>query len=57
MDETQIKHVVEAALLAAGRPLTLDRLVEIFAAKGDGPDRAALKQALEALYRLKSLRG
>jgi len=49
MDETQIKHVVEAALLAAGRPLTLDRLVEIFAAKGDGPDRAALKQALEAL--------
>jgi segregation and condensation protein B len=50
MDETQIKHVVEAALLAAGRPLTLDRLVEIFAAKGDGgPDRAALKQAVEAL--------
>ena len=49
MDETQIKHVVEAALLAAGRPLTMDRLVEIFAAKGDGPDRAALKQALEAL--------
>src|SRR5262245_14963436 len=50
MDETQIKHVVEAALLAAGRPLTLDRLVEIFAAKGDGgPDRATLKQAVEAL--------
>jgi len=49
MDETEIKHVVEAALLAAGRPLTLDRLVEIFAAKGDGPDRAALKQALKAL--------
>jgi segregation and condensation protein B len=49
MDETQIKHVIEAALLAAGRPLTLDRLVEIFAAKGDGPDRATLKQAVEAL--------
>jgi len=50
MDETEIKHVVEAALLAAGRPLTLDRLVEIFSAKGDGgPDRAALKQALDAL--------
>ena len=26
MDETEIKHVVEAALLAAGRPLTLERL-------------------------------
>ena len=49
MDETEIKHVVEAALLAAGRPLTLERLGEIFAAKGDGPDRATLKRALEAL--------
>jgi segregation and condensation protein B len=49
MDETEIKHVVEAALLAAGRPLTLERLQEIFAAKGGGPDRAALKRVLEAL--------
>jgi segregation and condensation protein B len=49
MDETEIKHVVEAALLAAGRPLTLERLGEIFAAKGDGPDRVALKRALDAL--------
>ena len=49
MDETEIKHVVEAALLAAGRPLTLDRLQEIFAAKGGGPDRATLKRVLEVL--------
>jgi segregation and condensation protein B len=49
MDETEIKHVVEAALLAAGRPLTLERLQEIFAAKGGGPDRATLKRVLEAL--------
>jgi segregation and condensation protein B len=49
MDETEIKHVVEAALLAAGRPLTLDRLVELFAAKGDGPDRATLKRIVDAL--------
>jgi segregation and condensation protein B len=49
MDETEIKHVIEAALLAAGRPLTLERLGEIFAAKGDGPDRATLKRALDAL--------
>jgi segregation and condensation protein B len=49
MDETEIKHVVEAALLAAGRPLTIERLGEIFAAKGGGPDRAALKRALEGL--------
>jgi segregation and condensation protein B len=49
MDETEIKHVVEAALLAAGRPLTLERIGEIFAAKGDGPDRATVKRALDAL--------
>jgi len=49
MDETEIKHVIEAALLAAGRPLTLERLSEIFAAKGSGPDRATLKRVLDAL--------
>lgn len=49
MDDNEIKHVVEAALLAAGRPLTLDRLADLFAAKGGAPERAALKRALEAL--------
>jgi segregation and condensation protein B len=49
MDETEIKHVLEAALLAAGRPLTLDRLTELFSAKGSAPERATIKRALEAL--------
>jgi segregation and condensation protein B len=49
MDENEIKHVVEAALLAAGRPLTLDKLAELFAAKGSDPDRAILRGALDAL--------
>ncbi len=49
MDETEIKHVVEAALLAAGRPLTLERIGELFAAKGGGPDRATLKRILDTL--------
>lgn len=49
MDETEIKHVLEAALLAAGRPLTLDRLSELFSARGGAPDRSTLKSALEAL--------
>jgi segregation and condensation protein B len=49
MDETQIKHIVEAALLAAGRPLTLERLGELFAAKSDAPDRATLKRVIESL--------
>ena len=49
MDETENKHVIEAARLAAGRPLTLERLGEIFSAKGTGPDKATLKRVIEAL--------
>jgi segregation and condensation protein B len=49
MDETEIKNVIEAALLAAGRPLTLDRLTELFSGKGEAPDRATLKRVLDTL--------
>ena len=49
MDENELKHVVEAALLAAGRPLTLDRLVELFAARGSAPDRATIKRVVDTL--------
>jgi segregation and condensation protein B len=49
MDETEIKYVIEAALLAAGRPLTLDRLAELFTSKGPGVERATLKRVLDAL--------
>jgi segregation and condensation protein B len=49
MDENEIKHVIEAALLAAGRPLTLDKLGDLFAAKGGSPDKAVIKRVLEAL--------
>jgi len=49
MDDNQIKFVIEAALFAAGRPLTLDKLAELFAGKGDAPDRTLLRQALDAL--------
>jgi segregation and condensation protein B len=49
MDETEIKHVVEAALLAAGRPLSIERLQELFVTKGGGPDRATLKRVIDEL--------
>jgi len=49
MDETEIKHVIEAALLAAGRPLTIERLSELFTAKSSAVDRATLKRALDTL--------
>lgn len=48
MDRAEIKHVVEAALLAAGRPLSMERIAELFGRRG-APDREALKDALAAL--------
>jgi len=48
MEQREIKHVLEAALLAAGRPLSLDRLAELFGRRG-APERDALREALAAL--------
>lgn len=49
MDQTDIKLVIEAALLAASRPLPFEKLVEIFTRKGDGPERAEIRAGIEAL--------
>ena len=48
MDDTQIKHVLEAALFAAGRPLTLDKLGELFP-KRSRPEKQNLQRVLEML--------
>jgi len=47
-DIDQLKRVVEAILLAAGRPLGLDQLLALFADE-ERPDRGDLRTALEAL--------
>jgi segregation and condensation protein B len=47
-DNDQLKRVVEAILLAAGRPLSLDQLLSLFTDE-ERPDRAGLRGALEAL--------
>src|SRR5690606_13182438 len=48
MDETQVKHVIEAALLAAGRPLPLDTLAALFATRAE-LDKETLARALDNL--------
>lgn len=48
MELNEIKFVLEAALLAAGRPLSLERLGELFGRRG-APDRDTLRAALSAL--------
>lgn len=48
MDAVEIKYFVEAAMLAAGRPLSIDRLQSLF----DGrmtPEKAEIRAALESL--------
>jgi len=49
MDETATKNVIEAALLAAGRPITFDKLVELFSSKGVDVDRGEVRSAIKAL--------
>jgi segregation and condensation protein B len=48
MNETYIKNVVEAALLAAGRPLQLAELAQLFD-ESARPESAVLRAALEGL--------
>ena len=48
MSASSIKNVVEAVLLAAGKPLTVDQLLSVF---GDGemPERSQIREAIAAL--------
>ncbi|MEX2495546.1 MAG: SMC-Scp complex subunit ScpB [Woeseia sp.] len=45
MDENEIKIFVEAALLAAGRPLSVDQLHGLFD-EGSSPEKAQIRQAI-----------
>ncbi|MEE8307872.1 MAG: SMC-Scp complex subunit ScpB [Gammaproteobacteria bacterium] len=48
MDEREIKNVLEAALLAVGRPLSLDQLSGLFGKRG-APSRDTIRAALATL--------
>jgi segregation and condensation protein B len=49
MNTTQLKHIVEAALLAAGRPLSIDQLRNMFSEDADPPERQGIRDAILAL--------
>jgi len=44
----KLKQIIEAALLAAGEPLSLDRLLELFPEEG-APERKAVREAIDEL--------
>jgi len=49
METERLKHVIEAALLAAGRALSVDDLLTLFESDEDPPERGALREALGEL--------
>ncbi len=49
MSPDQLKHVIEVALLAAGRPLQLDDVIALFEESGDVPKRGEVQDALAEL--------
>ncbi|MGD8843356.1 MAG: SMC-Scp complex subunit ScpB [Gammaproteobacteria bacterium] len=55
-DEYRVKHIVEAILMAAGKPLGLDQLLAVFD-DGEKPERDELRAALAALQEDYSERG
>lgn len=49
IDTEKLKNILEAALLAAGRPLTLDALEKLFDQDQDGVGREAIRHCLRVL--------
>lgn len=48
MDQDEIKYFLEAALLAAGRPLSIDQMKELFDGR-TAPEKTEIRQAIVAL--------
>jgi segregation and condensation protein B len=49
MDPDLLKKIIEGALLAANRPLSLEQLDKLFDGEAARPDRAAIRAALQEL--------
>jgi len=50
MDDTQIKYFIEAALLAAGQPLSIDQLQKLFD-EGSEPEKSQIHRAISSLLK------
>ncbi|MDH3442175.1 MAG: SMC-Scp complex subunit ScpB [Gammaproteobacteria bacterium] len=48
MDDTEIKYFIESALLAAGRPLSIDQLQKLFD-EGAEPEKSQIRRAIGTL--------
>lgn len=48
MDKLEIKYFVESALLAAGRPLSVDQLQKLFDGRAE-PEKSEIREAIQGL--------
>ena len=48
MDTNEIKYFIEAALLAAGRPVSIEQIMDLFE-NDDSPERSEIKQIINIL--------
>lgn len=48
MEEKELKNIIEAALLAAGKPLTPDGIIAVFE-QGTAPDRDIVRKTIQVL--------
>ena len=56
MEIEQLKHIIEAILLGAGRPLTVDQLLTMFE-EHEKPERNAIREAISVLQEEYETRG
>jgi segregation and condensation protein B len=56
MDSDKLKNIVEAALLAAGRPMSIEQVLNLFT-EHERPERAEIRAAIDALVTEYSERG
>jgi segregation and condensation protein B len=57
MSAPSLKHIVEAALIAAGGPLTLDQILALFGEEDAQPERSAVADCIRELAEDYSTRG
>jgi segregation and condensation protein B len=56
VDQNEIKYFVEAALLAAGKPLSIDQLQNLFD-RDSAPDKTQIREAIGSLHEDYQVRG
>ena len=57
MNQTELKYIIEAALMVAIRPLNLSRIQALFAQEEKAPDLTAIRAAIDDLRQEYQLRG